>query len=74
MPTYDYECVCCEDTFEFEQSINDPPLRECPSCAMNCLKRLVSAGVPFVLKGDGWAKDGYATKGTSPAKKVTGDE
>ena len=65
--TYEYECTKCGQVFEVEQAINDPPLTKCPledvnqTCCVPCggeVKRLVSAP-PFVLKGKGWAKDGY---------------
>lgn len=62
MASYDYRCGCCEHEFEAEQAVNDPPLTECPSCRVCALVRQVSGGTSFVLKGDGWARDGYATK------------
>lgn len=56
--TYEYKCRCCRHQFEAEQSIKDDPLRECPVCLTYALDRLVSKST-FVLKGDGWFKDGY---------------
>lgn len=56
--TYEYKCRCCAHQFEAEQSIKDEPLKTCPVCLVAGLERLVSNGA-FVLKGDGWFKDGY---------------
>jgi len=60
MPTYEYECPVCDHAFEEIQSIHDDPLTECPECRVCALKRLVSGGVGFVLKGKCWYSDGYA--------------
>ncbi|MGH8150489.1 MAG: FmdB family zinc ribbon protein [Steroidobacteraceae bacterium] len=53
MPFYEYECSNCKYYSEVMQKITDPPLRKCPSCGRNTLKKLVSAP-NFRLKGGGW--------------------
>jgi putative FmdB family regulatory protein len=53
MPFYEYECSACKFYVEALQKISDPPLKQCPSCKKQTLKRLVSAPV-FRLKGGGW--------------------
>lgn len=53
MPFYEYECSSCHHTDEFLQKISAAPLRKCPACGKNTLKRLISAPV-FRLKGSGW--------------------
>jgi putative FmdB family regulatory protein len=53
MPFYEYECQACKFYTEIMQKISDAPLRRCPSCGRQRLKRLVSAPV-FRLKGGGW--------------------
>ena len=53
MPFYEYECENCKFYTELLQKISDPPLRKCPSCGKNQMKKLVSAPV-FRLKGGGW--------------------
>lgn len=61
--TYDYFCKNCQNEFEIEQSIKDDPLTHCPSCNEdNCLKRLITGGSGFVLRGGGWAADNYSKK------------
>jgi putative FmdB family regulatory protein len=53
MPFYEYECPNCGFRDEVLQKINDKPLKKCPSCGKNGLKKLMSAPV-FRLKGSGW--------------------
>jgi putative FmdB family regulatory protein len=53
MPFYEYECPHCGYRDEVLQKINDKPLKKCPSCGKNGLKKLMSAPV-FRLKGSGW--------------------
>ena len=53
MPFYEYECPNCGYHDEVLQKINDKPLKKCPSCGKNGLKKLMSAPV-FRLKGSGW--------------------
>lgn len=57
MPTYEYKCDACDHTFEAEQSIKDEPLKRCPKCEKDALKRLIS-GANFTLQGRGWFKTG----------------
>jgi putative FmdB family regulatory protein len=53
MPFYEYECPKCGYQDEVLQKISDPPLKKCPSCGKNGLRKLMSAPV-FRLKGSGW--------------------
>ena len=53
MPFYEYQCPHCGFDDEVLQSINDKPLKKCPSCGKTGLKKLMSAPV-FRLKGSGW--------------------
>lgn len=55
--TYEYECSACKHQFEAEQSIKAEPLKTCPACKQDRLKRLISSGA-FVLQGKGWFKTG----------------
>ena len=59
MPTYEYQCQECHHEWEQEQRITDAPLKLCPKCQKPKAKRLISSGTAHVLKGDGWARDGY---------------
>jgi putative FmdB family regulatory protein len=53
MPFYEYHCSKCGHHHEELQKVTDKPLKKCPECGRNTLKRLVSAPV-FRLKGGGW--------------------
>lgn len=53
MPFYEYECPHCGYQDEVLQKISDKPLKKCPSCGKDGLKKLMSAPV-FRLKGSGW--------------------
>ncbi len=53
MPFYEYECPHCGYQDEVLQKIGDAPLKKCPNCGKNGLRKLISAPV-FRLKGSGW--------------------
>jgi|WetSurMetagenome_2_1015567.scaffolds.fasta_scaffold06111_4 putative FmdB family regulatory protein len=69
MPTYDYKCNSCNYTFEALQSIKDEPLTKCPKCGKKTLKKLISSGAGFILKGSGFYLTDYKNK---HSKKSTG--
>ena len=57
MPTYTYKCQCgCQ--FEKVQKISAEPLKLCPECKTERLKKIITAGGGFALKGKGWFKSG----------------
>jgi putative FmdB family regulatory protein len=53
MPIYEYRCGECGHTLDALQKLNDDPLKHCPECESDALKRLISAPA-FRLKGGGW--------------------
>ena len=57
--TYTYGCDGCGARFEREQRITDAPIKTCPCCGKQRAKRLIEGGSGFVLKGGGWAAQGY---------------
>ena len=54
MPTYDYICNDCEKIYEYFQSMSDAPIRECPECKKNSLRRVISGGTGLIFKGSGY--------------------
>ena len=66
MPFYEYECSACGHCLEAMQKISDGPLKKCPECSRNTLKRLMSAPV-FRLKGGGWYETDF--KGDKDSKR-----
>lgn len=63
MPTYEYLCPKC-GTVEVEQKISEEPLKVCPTCKEQPVQRQI-AQTSFVLKGKGWARDGYSNSSKS---------
>lgn len=61
MPIYTYECENCGQ-FEYEQSISDPAIECCPQCRKP-VRRVITGGMGFVLKGRG-ASASHCDKGT----------
>jgi putative FmdB family regulatory protein len=67
MPTYEYACLSCKHEWEFEQSIKDNAITECPACHQQTAKRQISRGTGFILKGSGWYADLYSSSSNKPA-------
>jgi putative FmdB family regulatory protein len=58
MPTYVYKCQKCGEEHEGTSTIAKAPQKiKCIFCG-SWAKRIISR-THFVLKGSGWAKDGY---------------
>ena len=62
MPTYEYRCNKCEDTFDAFQSITADPLKLCPSCGGDVV-RIISGGAGLLFKGDGFYITDYRSEG-----------
>ncbi len=74
MPIYEYACPTCGKEFEVLQRFSDEPVRVCPTCGADQVRKKISA-TSFVLKGGGWYKDHYGLKsgGSSEGKEGKGD-
>ena len=70
MPLHAYVCTNCGDNFEEIQKFSDPPLEKCEKCGGKLERQMGSPS--FHLKGDGWYRDGYASKenGSDVAKRT----
>ncbi len=62
MPTYDYICNDCEKMYEYFQSMSDAPIKECPDCNKNSLRRVISGGTGLIFKGSGYYLTDYKNK------------
>ncbi|GAB4505537.1 MAG: hypothetical protein Fur0043_25330 [Anaerolineales bacterium] len=62
MPVYSYRCESCGVRFERHQSFSDAPLKRCPECNKNSLRKVIGP-VGIVFKGSGF----YATDHRSPS-------
>lgn len=61
MPIYEYECQACGHVLDALQKVSDEPLRHCPTCGEEALKKLLSAP-RFRLKGSGWYETDFKDK------------
>lgn len=66
MPTYEYACQKCGHEFEQFQSMRDEPLKKCPKCKKQSLKRLVGSGAGLIFKGTGFYITDYKKKSGTP--------
>ena len=69
MPTYEYKCVHCNGKFEFFQSMTDEPLKQCPVCNTDTLKRLLGTGAGIIFKGSGFYQTDYRSESYKRAAK-----
>ena len=61
MPIYEYLCDSCHHKLEIIQKISDEPMRFCPECGEEALRKLISP-VSFRLKGTGWYETDFKNK------------
>ena len=82
MPIYEYQCKSCQHELEVLQKMSADPLRECPECGKEELKKKVSAAA-FRLKGGGWYETDFKTgdkknlasaSGSSDKQKSSGEK
>ena len=68
MPVYAYRCESCGIQFERHQSFTDSPLKRCPECNKNSLRKVIGP-VGVVFKGSGfYATDNRSTSGLDRPK------
>ncbi len=60
MCEYEYQCSACTPAWAARHHLADPVLTHCPAGGADSAKRLVGGAGGHRLKGDGWARDGYA--------------
>jgi putative FmdB family regulatory protein len=70
MPTYEYHCGACSHEFEEFQYIKDDPLKKCPSCRKNKLRRLIGGGAAIVFRGSGFYQTDYRSESYRKAAKA----
>ena len=69
MPTYEYACEACKHTFEKFHSMSEAPVKKCPKCGKNKVKRLISRGGGILFKGSGFYQTDYRSKSYTDASK-----
>jgi putative FmdB family regulatory protein len=70
MPTYEYKCDACGFEFEKFQSIKAAPIRKCPHCGKNRVKRLIGIGAGIIFKGGGFYQTDYRSEAYKTAAKA----
>jgi putative FmdB family regulatory protein len=79
MPTYEYLCEKCEQTFEAFQSMKDEAFKICPKelCRQDVwgqgtVKRLLGTGAGLLFKGSGFYITDYRSSGYKESAKKEG--
>ena len=70
MPTYDYVCDACKHEFEEFQMMSAKPLKKCPECGKNKLRRLIGTGAGIIFRGSGFYETDYRSAGYNKDKKA----
>ncbi len=70
MPTYEYKCDACGHAFEKFQSIKADPIKVCPNCGQESVRKLISMGAGLIFKGSGFYITDYRDKGYSDSAKA----
>lgn len=70
MPTYEYHCEKCDQTFEVFQSMKDDHLTACRDEACGGkVRRLIGTGAGLLFKGSGFYITDYRSSGYKEAAK-----
>ena len=69
MPTYEYVCEGCNHKFDELQTMLEEPLKTCPECKEDKLRRLFGAGAGIIFKGSGFYATDYRSPTQSPEMK-----
>jgi putative FmdB family regulatory protein len=76
MPTYEYACEKCDQTFDHYQSIKDEPIKVCPKekCCQKKwgkgkVRRAIGAGAGLIFKGSGFYITDYRSENYKQAAK-----
>jgi putative FmdB family regulatory protein len=73
VPTYEYVCDGCGHAFDELQSFSDEPLKKCPQCGKNKLRRLFGTGAAVLFKGSGFYQTDYRSESYKSGEKKEGD-
>jgi len=56
---YEHHCNTCHLDWLEDYGLNEPSPTTCPECRSEDMYRCVTTSGAFILKGSGWARDGY---------------
>ena len=69
MPTYEYKCDECDHAFEKFQRMTDEPVKICPQCNRESVRRIISGGSGLLFKGSGFYTTDYRSSDYTEARK-----
>jgi putative FmdB family regulatory protein len=72
VPIYIYRCEHCGE-FEYRQPISEPAIESCPRCG-NAVKRVITGGIGFAVKGRGSPADRCGNDITCCGRETRCDE
>ena len=67
-------CETCGEKMEIFQSIKDEPLKLCPKCGHETLKKMVSMPAGLIFKGTGFYLTDYKKKSSPAAESSSHSE
>jgi putative FmdB family regulatory protein len=70
MPTYDYECVKCKHELEAFHAMSAAPLKKCPACGKQALRRKIGPGAGLLFKGSGFYQTDYRSESYQKSAKT----
>ena len=70
MPTYEYKCDACGHRFDEFQSFTEEPLKICPECKEERLRRLFGTGAAILFKGSGFYETDYRSESYKQGQKA----
>ena len=74
MPIYEYQCGSCRRQFEQRQSFSDEPVKVCPHCGAEEVRRLLSAPAGIFFKGPGFYSTDYKQGGQRASRNGDSEE
>lgn len=74
MPTYDYRCEGCGHEMALFQGITEDPIKTCPECEEDKLRRLIGSGAGIIFKGSGFYETDYKRSRSSSSQKSSESE
>ena len=62
MPTYEYKCDECNESFETFQKMTDDLLKHCKRCGSENIRRVIYGGTTIIFRGSGFYVNDYGKK------------
>jgi len=73
MPTYEYTCDACNQSWELFQPMGSKAKTKCPECGARKARRLIGAGAGIIFKGSGFYETDYRSDSYKESAKADKD-